>query len=302
MEEYNFKRAELEDKEVISDYFNQYPSRSCERTFVNILLWSRHYPVKWAIVGNTLVFKSENEEQLSFAFPVGKDEDVKNVIPVLTTYCEDRGYPFSMYNVTPDNFEKLEKWFPEKYSIEYDRDLADYVYESEKLATLSGKKLHSKRNHINKFKIMFEDRWSYETMTKDNLEECFQMALKWRNDNGCEEDIEKNAEMCVTLNSLRLFEELELKGGLLRVEGNIVAFTLGEPVSADTFVVHIEKAFADIQGAYPMINQQFVEHECMGYPYINREEDTGAEGLRKAKLSYRPVFLVEKGIVREKEY
>lgn len=301
MEEYNFKRAELEDKKMISDYFKQYPSRSCERTFVNILLWSRHYPVKWAIVGNTLVFKSEDEEHLSFAFPVGKDEDVKNVIPVLTTYCEDRGYPFSMYNVTPDNFEKLEEWFPGKYSIEYDRDLADYVYESEKLATLSGKKLHSKRNHINKFKSMFEDRWSYETMTKNNLEECFQMALKWRNDNGCEEDIEKNAEMCVTLNSLRLFEELELKGGLLRVDGDIVAFTLGEPVSADTFVVHIEKAFADIQGAYPMINQQFVEYECMDYPYINREEDTGAEGLRKAKLSYRPVFLVEKGIVREKE-
>ena len=106
--------------------------------------------------------------------------------------------------------------------------------------------------------------------------------------------------MCVTLNSLRLFEELELKGGLLRVNGEIVAFTMGEPISEDTFVVHIEKAFADVQGAYPMINQQFVEHECMNYKYVNREEDTGAEGLRKAKLSYRPVFLVEKGVVTKK--
>ncbi len=301
MREYNFKRTELEDKEVISDYFKQYPSRSCERTFVNVFLWSRHYPVKWAVIENTLVFKSEDEEHLSFAFPVGKEEDVKNVIPVLTAYCEDRGYPFSMYNVTPDNFVKLEEWFPGKYEIEYQRDYADYVYESEKLAALSGKKLHGKRNHINKFKSMFEERWSYETMTKDNLEECFQMALKWRNDNGCEEDAEKNAEMCVTLNSLRLFEELELRGGILRVDNEIIAFTLGEPVCSDTFVVHIEKAFADVQGAYPMINQQFVEHECMDYQYINREEDTGAEGLRKAKLSYRPVFLVEKGTVKEKE-
>ena len=81
----------------------------------------------------------------------------------------------------------------------------------------------------------------------------------------------------------------------------VVAFTLGEEVSDDTFVVHIEKAFAEIQGAYPMINQQFVEHECMKYKYINREEDTGAEGLRKAKLSYRPVFLVEKGTVTKRE-
>lgn len=238
---------------------------------------------------------------MSFAFPTGEEEDIKKVLPVLKAYCEERGYPFTMYNVTPENYEKLEEWFPGEYEIEYDRDLADYVYEMEKLATLSGKKLHGKRNHINKFKAMYENRWSYEKMTKDNLEECFQMALKWRNDNGCNDDEEKNAEMCVTLNSLRLFEELELTGGVLRLDGEIIAFTMGEPVSEDTFVVHIEKAYADVQGAYPMINQQFVSNECGEYQYINREEDTGAEGLRKAKLSYRPVFLVEKGVVKEKE-
>ena len=127
------------------------------------------------------------------------------------------------------------------------------------------------------------------------------MALKWRNENGCDADEEKNCEMCVTLNSLRLFQELRLIGGVLRVNGEIVAFTVGEPVSDDTVVVHIEKAFADVPGAYTMINQQFVEHECMNYKYVNREDDTGAEGLRKAKLSYRPVFMVEKGDVTEKD-
>ena len=214
-------------------------------------------------------------------------------------YSKERGYPFCMYNVTPDNFALLEQWYPGRFQIEYDEDSADYVYESEKLATLSGKKLHSKRNHVNKFKSEYEGRWGYEPIKKDNLEECFQMGLKWRNDNGCEEDEEKNAEICVTLNSLRLFEELELVGGILRVDGQIVAFTIGEPICSDTFVVHIEKAYADIPGAYNMINQQFVEHECMNYKYVNREEDTGSEGLRKAKRSYRPVFMVEKGDVTE---
>ena len=147
---------------------------------------------------------------------------------------------------------------------------------------------------------MYEDRWSYEPMTKDNVEDCFQMALKWRNENGCEEDLEKNAEICVTLNSLRLFEELGLKGGVLRIDGEVAAFTVGEPICSDTFGVHIEKAYAEVQGAYPMINQQFVSHECMDYKYVNREEDTGAEGLRKAKMSYRPVFMVEKGTVIRK--
>lgn len=125
------------------------------------------------------------------------------------------------------------------------------------------------------------------------------MALKWRKEAECEQDEEKRAEMCVTLNALRLLEELQLKGGLLRAEpgGEVIAFTIGEPLNPDTFVVHIEKAFAEVQGAYPMINQQFVAHEAQGYQYVNREEDTGAEGLRKAKLSYRPAFLVEKGMV-----
>ena len=90
------------------------------------------------------------------------------------------------------------------------------------------------------------ENWSYEPMTEENLEECFQMALKWRNENGCEEDLNKNAEMCVTLNSLRLFKELELIGGILRVDGEIVAFTIGEELCEDTFVVHIEKAYATI--------------------------------------------------------
>ena len=298
MEEIQFKRPELEDRELIHSYFIKYPSRSCEKTFANSYLWSRHYKVVFAVVENTLIFKSENQG-LAFTYPIGDSEDVKRTIDFLKEYTEKKGVPFVLYHVTESQFTQLEEWYPGRFEIEYNRDVADYVYESEKLATLSGKKLHAKRNHINKFKATF-DNWSYETLTKDNVEECFQMALKWRGQNGCEEDEDKNAEMCVTLNSLRLLEELELTGGVLRVNGEVIAFTIGEPISDDTFVVHIEKAYADIQGAYPMINQQFVEHECMQYKYINREEDTGAEGLRKAKLSYRPAFLVEKGIVKEK--
>lgn len=301
MVEIEFKKIELKDKEVISHFFAHHTSRSCERTFTNVYLWARFYDVSFAVVENSLVFKSENEKGCSFAYPAGESEQVRRAIDVLTEYSRERGVPFRMYNVTPDNFACMEQWYPDRFQIEYNEDVADYVYESEKLAMLSGKKLHSKRNHINKFKAVYEGRWSYEPITKDNLEECFQMALKWRNENGCEDDEEKNAEICVTLNSLRLFEELELVGGVLKVDGEIAAFTIGEPICEDTFVVHIEKAFADIDGAYTMINQQFVQHACMDYKYVNREEDTGAEGLRKAKRSYRPVFMVEKGVVTEKQ-
>lgn len=293
-----FKRPELEDQELIRSYFAKAPSRSCERTFVNVYLWSRHYRVKYAVIEHALVFCQEGES-CSFSYPAGEPADVKKALECLLASCAQTGCAFRLYNVTPVNFEQLETWYPGRFQIEYDRDSADYVYETEKLATLAGKKLHGKRNHINKFKTLYPD-WSYETLNDENAEECFQMALQWRNQNGCEDDPEKNAEMCVTLNSLRLYKELGLKGGLLRAGGRLVAFTVGEPLCDDTFVVHIEKAFADVEGAYPMINQQFVQHECMDYMYVNREEDTGAEGLRKAKLSYRPAFLEEKGLVTER--
>ena len=299
MKEIQFRRTELEDRELMHTYFVNFPTQSCERTFANSLLWSRHYPVKFAIVENTLVFCWEKDDFLAFAYPVGAPENVKNALEFLKEYVVERGLPFILYHVTKEQFEQLEEWYPERFEIEYDRDVADYIYETEKLATLAGKKLHSKRNHINKFKELHPN-WSYESMSKDNIEECFQMALKWRNANGCDIDDDKNAEMCVTLNALRLFYELELIGGVLKVDGHVIAFTIGEEVTPDTFVVHIEKAFADVQGAYPMINQQFVSNECMNYQYTNREDDTGSEGLRKAKLSYRPAYFVEKGIVKEK--
>lgn len=295
--EYDFKRPELEDRDLVNHYFFQAPGRSCERTFVNVFLWSRHYKVKFAVIRDALVFRDESDGY-AFAYPAGEPEAVRNALEALMEYSKEKGHSFKLYNVTPEHFEQLDQWFPGRFQIEYVRDVADYVYETEKLATLAGKKLHGKRNHINKFKTLYPD-WSYEHINDENVEECFQMALKWRNQNGCDDDAEKNAEMCVTLNSLRLYKELGLTGGILRVNGQIAAFSMGEPLCSDTFVVHIEKAFADIEGAYPMINQQFVQHECMDYKYVNREDDAGSEGLRKAKLSYRPAFMVEKGIVTE---
>ncbi len=294
-----FKKIRLEDREWIDPYLQKKMYRSCEMVFPNIYLWSRKYPTEAALVEDALVFRGYLDDgEPSMTFPAGEEAQARKAMDAVIAWFQAEGKEPRLHLVQPAEFELLEKWYPGKFQIAYDRDTADYVYETEKLTTLAGKKLHGKRNHINKFKESYPD-WVYETLTPGNAEECFQMALKWREEAGCEEDEEKRAEMCVTLNALRLLGELKLTGGLLRKspQGEIVAFTIGEPLNPDTFVVHIEKAFPQIQGAYPMINQQFVAHEAQGYQYVNREEDTGAEGLRKAKLSYRPAFLVEKGIV-----
>ena len=304
MNRLEFKTPGIEEKELMEKYFNTYPTRSCERTFANVYLWCSYYKVTYAVIEDTLVFKSEEEEGTAFSFPAGTKENTKRAIELLIGYCKEKKIAFRMYNVTREQFEKLDTWYPDQYEIDYKREEADYIYETEKLIHLSGKKLHGKRNHINKFKEVHQN-WSYETLSEQNKDQCIEMVYLWEKQNLCSEDEGKSEEVKVTVKALNMFQELGLKGGVLKLDGNVIAFTLGEEVKEDTFVIHIEKAFSQIQGAYPMINQQFASHECSSYQYINREEDLGKEGLRKAKLSYRPAFLEEKGMTfykGEKEY
>lgn len=295
MMEIPFKKPELKDREVILSHFSGQGFRGCERTFSNIYLWARFYDLVWARIEGTVVFRSKFDGMYSYTYPAGEG-DRKAALERILEECREKGHPFRLHGLNKKEYEELEQYFPGMCDVQWPRDVEDYVYETEKLINLSGKKYHGKKNHINQFKAAYPD-WTYEALSDHNVEECFQMALRWREFNGCEDDPEKNKEMCVALNSLRLYKELKLRGGVLRAGGEVIAFTMGEPVSEDTFVVHIEKAYADIRGAYPMINQQFLEHEVSQYLYVNREDDTGQEGLRKAKLSYHPVFLVEKGTV-----
>lgn len=295
--EINWKELGPEDEAVIKSFYGMEPIRNCEFTFANNLLWSPFYEISYAIVEDMLVFLSEDGE-MSVSCPLG-DGSLKNSVDVLTEYFKERGKKFRMHLVAPAQFEQLEALYPGRFQVEYDRDSADYVYESERLISLAGKKLHGKRNHLNRFKENFPD-WSYEKITDENVHECLAMAEEWKIQNGCEEKGRKHDEFCVTINALKQLKKLGLQGGLIRAGGRVVAFSIGEPCGTDMFVVHIEKAFADVQGAYPMINQQFVIHEAAGYKYINREEDAGEEGLRKAKLSYGPVFMMEKGLVTER--
>lgn len=294
-----FKRPELEDKELINHFLKEDESRNCEMVFANIYLWSRAvYPVKYAIIEDTICFLSEAEGN-SVTFPVGKG-DKKKVIRILKEEWEKRGEEFKMHLIREEQFTVLQEMYGEQVQVEYDRDAADYVYETEKLINLSGKKYHGKKNHINRFMATHED-WQYESITDENVDECIEMAEEWGKLNNCEQDEDKNAELQVTIMGLKMLKELELKGGLIRAEGKVIAFTLGQPICSDTFGVHVEKAFANIQGAYPLINREFLKAEASGYAYVNREEDTGSEGLRKAKLSYHPVFLIEKGVVKFKK-
>lgn len=293
-----FKKITIEDREIISKYLSLCKHSSCDYSTGNLVLWSKVYETQYAVVNNMLLIKFKRDEEDFFAFPIGNG-DLKQAFEWIVAYCEEQKIEFKMNLVEPDMFEEVEKIYPGEFSISYLRDSADYVYSIEDLKNLSGKKYHGKKNHINKFLKVNED-WVYEAIKDENIADCIDMVKEWCVQNECCEDKDKAAEICVLINGLKYRNELNMTGGIIRTAGRVVALTLGERLGNDTFVIHFEKAFADVDGAYPLINQQFIIHELSDYTYVNREEDMGIEGLRKAKESYKPVYMAEKGILIKK--
>lgn len=290
----------LQNKDLMDRYLKYNTFRGCELAPANPILWSEHYNTRFVIIEDMLSFcRLKNGEPICFSFPVGPG-DKKKAFDAIADYFEKKNREFSMYMVEPEMFDRIEQWYPGTFEIRYDRDSADYLYETETLANLAGKKLHGKRNHINRFMENYPD-YVYERIDDANWKECLELAYDWAKKNIAEETEkqleDKNYESCALEFALRYRKELGLTGALIRVDGKVVAFTLGGPLTEDTFDVNFEKAYAEIQGAYAMINREFVRRELMGYKYVNREEDMGVPGLRHAKTSYQPICLVEKGIV-----
>lgn len=284
----------MENRELLNQYlrYNQY--YGCEFSAANNILWSELYKGEFIIVEDMLLFchtKNGIIEQITF--PIGK-QDEKKAFDAMAAYFNENNRPFYMYLVEREMFEKIDAWYPGKYKIEYQRDEADYLYEWETLAYLKGKKLHGKRNHINRFLENYPD-YKYELIDDENYKECIELTRSWKENN--EVDDTAAYETDILKYALENRKVLGLNGALIRVNNRVIAFTLGEPLKEDTYVVHFEKAYADVQGAYAMINREFVRRSLKGYRYINREEDMGIPGLRHAKTSYQPVRLVEKGIV-----
>ena len=160
-------------------------------------------------------------------------------------------------------------------------------------------KFQAKRNHINKFKKTYN--YEYTPITADRIRECLDLEAEWCKVNNCDQHEGTGNERRALIYALHNFDALGLTGGILHVEGKIAAFTFGMPINQDTFGVHVEKADTRIDGAYAIINYEFANHIPEQYIYINREEDLGIEGLRKAKLSYQPAIILEKYVACLKE-
>ncbi len=290
----DFREPELSDRKWADELLAGSGFRGCIYTFGNNYVWRKVYNIQICRYKDFYMLRNSDhtDGQPRFFFPAGRG-DLHEAIAVLREYCSGLGVPLMM-TANKQSTEWLIANYPE-VRAEGDRDGFDYIYNSADLAELKGKKYHSKRNHLNRF---YENDWSFEPITAANIPDCVSVLDQWLAANSTEPDADKQTEASVVRESLDNFAALGYTGGLLRVSGEPQAFTFGEKSSEDTFVVHAEKALLNYQGAYTAVNCEFAKTIAGQYRYINREEDAGSPGLRKAKLSYHPAFMEEKYFVR----
>lgn len=287
-----FKDITLADKDIIQSFTLNSWRRNCDLSFSNLCSWRFLYNTQYAIIDNFLVCRFYADKELAYMMPIGEG-DLKPVLEKIIENARELGEPFMMLGVCVGTKDEIESIMPDKFNFVSNRDYADYIYLRSDLATLKGKKYQPKRNHINKFLRNYPD-YEYKPITPELVSECLALEAEWCKANNCHEQEALAAERQSLTYALNHFEQLGLTGGVLHVSGKIAAFTFGMPINNQTFDVCIEKANTEIEGAYTMINYEFVNHIPEQYIYINREEDLGIEGLRKAKMSYHPEILLEK--------
>ena len=313
-----FKDLMTDDRQLIQSYTLWGERQNCDLSFGNLISWKFLYNTQFAIVNDYLVFRFHYNRHLAYMMPVAKpqpqedgtfkvkpcDECSIEVIKAIRDDSIAMGHPFLMMGVCNYMRDLIEQRFPDTFDIKPNRDFADYIYTREKLVNLSGKKLQSKRNHINKFKSLYPN-YEYRALTPDLIPQCLALEKQWRKvskDDTDETDLDEelSEELRSMTRAFNRWDRLGLVGGTIWIDNTLVAFTFGCPINQTTFDVCVEKADVNYEGAFTIINQEFVKHLPEKYFYINREEDMGDEGLRRAKESYKPDILLEKNTVMEK--
>lgn len=267
--------------------------KSCEYSFTNLCIWGRQQAT---ILGDHLVFFSYFDRRAVYPFPAGNG-DIGPVLDAVIHDAHARGIPCCITGLSRENIEMLEQRYPGKFRFQCDRENFDYVYLIDDLADLKGRKYQKKRNHVNRFRSLYPN-WHVEPINENNLQAVQEMAAQWYTlRQQADPTSNYTLEQIALDRALAQYEQLHLDGLILYDGDRILAFSIASQLSDDTMDVHFEKAMEDADGAYAAINQAFASYLREKYPhirYLDREEDMGLEGLRKAKLSYYPDHLTEK--------
>ena len=290
----NFKKIELADKDILTPYLQNADELTCEISFVNLLLWQSLYNNCYCIEDGILYLKSYDDNIVTYSLPFG---DIKTGFEKIAAHT-NTPYP-DIWAQEGARFNEFKRLYGKYYDITESRNEFDYIYNSADLINLSGKKYHSKRNHISAFSKRFN--WHYEDITSGNIDKVRECASIWYAQSDDRMDDELKTEMRGVLLMLDNMNFLNIKGGAIVIDDIVVAFTLGSAINKQIYNIHIEKAIAGYETAYTVINREFAARNLESFKYINREDDLGLEGLRKSKLSYKPEIILPKYICTKKE-
>lgn len=297
----DFQRLPPVQREQYNDLLFSCPERGCEYSFSNLFLWGHQ---KVAFLHDCAVIFSHFHGKSVYPYPIGNG-DKKAAIEAILQDAEERGIPCRITGITPADRTELEQLFPGRFLICPNRENFDYVYDIHDLADLRGRKFQSKRNHFNRFCTDHPDH-QVIPVTSDILPAIQVFVENWyvrrRKTDPQGDYLLENLAMARMFNH---WDELDMEGIALMDGGELLAVSVASRLSEDTFDVHFEKAREDIPGAYNAINCQFARYLRLKYPdvkFLNREDDMGLEGLRTAKLSYRPHHMVEKSWAYLQEY
>jgi len=288
-----FCRLTFAQREPYNDILFNSPPRGCEYSFANLYLWGRQ---QVAFIHDCVAFFSHFHGKSVYPYPIGNG-DKKAVIEAIIQDSRKRGIPCRLTGMTNADREELEALFPGRFHIRTERDSFDYVYDIQDLADLKGRKFQKKRNHVNRFRNEHPD-FQVLPLNSCNLAKPRLMVDDWYRIR-MREDPEGNY-LLENIAMARAFQHYAALGmeGIALVDGDeILAVTMGTRMSPDTFDIHFEKAREDVEGAYSAVNCEFARYLRLKYPevrFLDREDDLGLEGLRKAKLSYNPHHMVEK--------
>ncbi len=288
-----FKKVSFEDYDIINAFYQAYPSRQCDRSTAATVMWRDYYENSYCIYDGTIIFSSNFTDGTCFTFPIGKN--ICGMLDMLEKHCRDNSIPMTVCNVNKNELPIIIEKYPECI-FSADRDWFDYLYEKEPMLLLAGRKYGTQRNHINKFKKLYPE-YSFNIITDNDIDGLVEFTKSFSFNSEKDESAMQELEICIDV--LKNHKKYNMLGGFLKIKEKIVGYSFGEIIN-DTLFVHIEKADVSFHGAYQMLTNSFLREFASSneVKFVNREEDCGDEGLRKSKLSYHPVELIEKNTVR----
>ena len=288
----NFHKVRPEDKAAYEAVLASASDRGCEYSFANLCFWGRQ---EIAFIEGCAAIFAHFDGCSVYGYPIGSGNR-REVIRLMLEDAKERGIPCRIGSLTASDREELSQWFPHDFLLVSDRDGADYVYDIQDLADLRGRKFQRKRNHVNRFRAIHRD-YTVEPIGKENIQEVEKLTARWFAARIAESGGDYLLEQAALNRAFCYYEKLHMEGILLRIGGEPAAMTMGSFLNDNTIDVHFEKASEEIDGAYAAVNCEFARYLREKYPqvlYLNREDDMGLEGLRRAKTSYNPHHMVEK--------